>query len=273
MAKPTCQFPPETVDSTGCVPFEAFARAAQLDCELPAGLCFTFEQVVKDKHGHTLDGDFDPKGHAGCDHRDTPEWQAEHPIKEKKMSKKQHEEPKHEAPKHEEAAPVAAMQEVAADKLKAVTEQPAAQTAAAELSGIIGQDITGMQVVMALVAVGGGGAAWKFYRQRSKEKHEERMAELDAHKPEKKESKKKDDHGSCAAARVALEARVAAAEAKSASLEAKLAEMEKKSAKSVEFDGFDPEDAEERIERLEKALKKLLKAKQSDEDDDDDDEA
>jgi hypothetical protein len=34
--------------------------------------------TVTDKHGHILDGDWDPKGKDGCDHRDTPEWKREH---------------------------------------------------------------------------------------------------------------------------------------------------------------------------------------------------
>jgi hypothetical protein len=53
----------------------------------------TFSLQVLDKHGHVLEeGDNDPKAKDGCDHRDTPEWKAEHakkapkkPVEVKKM--------------------------------------------------------------------------------------------------------------------------------------------------------------------------------------------
>lgn len=42
-------------------------------------------QVV-DELGHPLDGDFDPKGHRGCRHEDTPEWKVAHrPRRVRKM--------------------------------------------------------------------------------------------------------------------------------------------------------------------------------------------
>jgi hypothetical protein len=42
----------------------------------------TFSSEVLDKHGHVLEeGDNDPKAKNGCDHRDTPEWKAEHAKK------------------------------------------------------------------------------------------------------------------------------------------------------------------------------------------------
>lgn len=41
---------------------------------------------VVDQMGHLLEGDFDPKGHQGCRHEDTPEWKAAHrPRKVKPM--------------------------------------------------------------------------------------------------------------------------------------------------------------------------------------------
>lgn len=40
-------------------------------------------------------------------------------------------------------------------------------------------NISPLTIVLALVAVGGGGAAWKFYSQRSKEKHEEAMLKIE----------------------------------------------------------------------------------------------
>ena len=268
MAQASCVFPKEALTEDGCVLFSTFEKVlSETNCRVEAGTCFVFVQEIHDKHGHKLDGDWDPEGRDGCNHRETPEWRAEH-KREKKMSK----EAKHEEPKHEEALAVpapAAIQEQATEKLKAVTEQPAAMasSAAGELSGIIGHDVSGMQVVMAIVAVAGGGAAWKFYQQRQKLKHEETMERM------KHERKQQDDsHKQCDVARTALEARVAAAEQKNAALEAKLAEVEKKASKGgLDFDGFDPDDVQEEIEKLKKAVKKLTRKAQDAAEDEDDD--
>jgi hypothetical protein len=163
--------------------------------------------------------------------------------------------------KPQEAAPITAAQEQATEKLKAVTEMPA--SAAAELSGIVGQDVSGMQVVMAVVAVAGGGAAWKFYNQHSKRKHEENMARI-----ERERGQEDDKHASCKAERATLEAKLLA-------VESRLAEVEKKakSGGGLELGGFDPDEFEARCEKLEKQLRKLLKEqkKKATEDEDEDD--
>ena len=53
-------------------------------------------------------------------------------------------------------------------------------SAASEFQNLpTGSAISPLTVVLALVAVGGGATAWKFYSQRSKEKHEENMKKLD----------------------------------------------------------------------------------------------
>ena len=41
------------------------------------------------------------------------------------------------------------------------------------------KDPTGLGVIMAVVAVAGGGTAWKFYNDHSKRKHEQEMARID----------------------------------------------------------------------------------------------
>lgn len=260
--RPECVFPEQFKDASGCYPISVVEQLGK-NCKLPSQLCFGFEFTVHDKHGHLLDGDYDPKGQGGCDHRETPEWKAEHP-KERKMAK--------EAPKSQDAIqvvpPVAGNEivnpqitDAVTQKTKALTEAP--QTAAKELSGIIGHDVSGAQVAMAVVAVAGGGAAIKLYNNISKRKHDEKMAQIESQKNEKKKSDKKDDHGSCNVARAALEARVLAAEQKTAALEARLAEIQKKSQDSgLDFD-FDPEELQERIEKLEKALKKPQKKKKN----------
>lgn len=54
-------------------------------------------------------------------------------------------------------------------------------TASGELSRLMpaGGEINGLSIVLALLAVLGGGAAWKFYSQRSRERHELAMRELE----------------------------------------------------------------------------------------------
>lgn len=48
-------------------------------CRVPEGFRrFVLQAQVLDKHGHVLDGDADPLGKFGCDHKDTPEWRKEH---------------------------------------------------------------------------------------------------------------------------------------------------------------------------------------------------
>jgi len=113
----------------------------------------------------------------------------------------------------------------------------------AEEGGMLG-------VVLAVVAVLGGGAAWKFYSQSSKQKaelankqaeqaHELAMAELNA-----KMQGPTTSPPQCVAAHTSLEARIAAVEAKASRMT------------SIDFpDDFDAELLIARVEKLEKAAK------------------
>ena len=67
-------------------------------------------------------------------------------------------------------------------------------TATDELSKLVpanGQ-MSGLTVILAAIAVLGGGAAWKFYSQHSKEKHEQKMKEL-----ELRAAQSNEQHPSC----------------------------------------------------------------------------
>jgi hypothetical protein len=102
-------------------------------------------------------------------------------------------------------------------------------------------------VVMALVAVLGGGAAWKFYSQHSKQK-----AEIEA--------KKVEQDYQLSMRRLDLEAQTANASpppcaAKHAEIEARISAVESKSASLALPAGFDADEMSERIEKIEKALK------------------
>jgi hypothetical protein len=113
----------------------------------------------------------------------------------------------------------------------------------AEEGGMLG-------VVLALVAVLGGGAGWKFYSQSSKQKadlatkqaelaHDLAMAELNA-----KMQAPTVSPPPCVAAHTSLEARIAAVEAKASRMT------------SIDFpDDFDAELLIARVEKLEKAAK------------------
>ena len=105
-------------------------------------------------------------------------------------------------------------------------------------------------VVLAIVAVLGGGAGWKFYSQSSKQKadlaakqaelaHELAMAELNA-----KMQAPTASPPPCVAAHTSLEARIAAVEAKASRMT------------SIDLpDDFDADALIARIEKLEKAAK------------------
>lgn len=97
----------------------------------------------------------------------------------------------------------------------------------------------GLGIAAALIAVAGGGAAFKFYSQFSKNRHEEKMEKM------RLESEKQDkEHGKCAAERLSLVAKLDA-------VSAQLAEMEKKQ-QALSLSVGD--DLEDRLEALEKKV-------------------
>jgi len=113
----------------------------------------------------------------------------------------------------------------------------------------IPQDGSMVSVILAIVAVVGGGAAWKFYSQSSREKAEQRkleaeqahdlaMAELNA-----KMAQPTASPPPCIAAHTSLEARLSAVEAKTSRASVMLP------------DDFNAEELTTRIAKLEKASK------------------
>lgn len=108
---------------------------------------------------------------------------------------------------------------------------------------------SGLTVIMAGIAVLGGGAAWKFYDSHSKRRHEQEMAKIE---------RGDDTHKKCDASRAALELRVNDAQARLEAIHTRLDAIqqslsEMRNAPKVEFDTGD---LEERLEKLEKAAKK-----------------
>lgn len=173
---------------------------------------------------------------------------------------------------------------------KAVVEVPS--TTVAEVKSLLPADGGSMAtVLLAAIGVLGGGAGWKFYQNFAKQRHEQRMkqleieatrvekveavkAEIAAENAEARREQKDDSHQKCSVERAALEAKVV-------TLESRLAEAERAAQEAVEaaraasdaakqdksdlpsFDVEDFEGVKERIEQLEKALKKAPSEKKS----------
>lgn len=164
---------------------------------------------------------------------------------EKKMEPKQEvveqaAQPVVEAPKAVVEAPVTAP---VAETQATTAEPPAAPFDVNQLTQAAGGGPVAA-IVLAGIAVLGGGAAMKFYKQFSEQKHEQAMKKLEL------EAQSQGLNGAqpppCAAQNAVVEGRLAA-------METKLASMEKKTS-SFSAD-FDASDLEERIEKLEKKAK------------------
>lgn len=150
------------------------------------------------------------------------------------------ESPVHEPSKDSIVAQVTDDVELLAHEAQAPTPAELLEVAQGADDGMIG-------VVLALVAVLGGGAAWRFYSQHSKqkaalaEKQAEQAHELAMRRLDVEAHNANVSPPPCLAAHAQLEARLSAVESKSASLTFPA--------------GFDADEMNERIERLEKASK------------------
>lgn len=263
-----------------CLSFRQFFDLANAGCVLPNGLCISTAVRIEDRHGHELDGDYDPLGHHGCQHKDTPEWKRAYREAREALHRKKDLTMSTEAttttvtpvpttlatsvasPAPMVAAPAAPQTTATVGVDAAVGQIKALLPAGADASpGLLIGGAAGLAVVGAAVKFGPGLLKARAERlaQEKEREHEEKMKRLEIE--EKKSEKSEDQHGQCNAARLALEARVAAAEQKNSALEAKLIEVAAKaekavsSAPSMDLGDFDPEDLEDRLKKLEKALK------------------
>lgn len=259
---PECEFADDIPrDAQGCLPVGAMVAAH--GCRISHAECFTLispedafgtKKKAKTPMAKTSSIPSTPAAPA-------PAVESSEPASEETI---EGEAPEGEAPEgeaEEKAAPLMGPPRAPA-ALQAHTEVPAPQTAAGELSGLVPQNGgSAITVMLALIAVAGGGAGWKFYQSFAKQKHEQRMKELEIKEKrvelQAEKADDKDEHKACEAARAADRA---ALEEKLAALEVRLAEAEKAKAeppKSDDFDlPFDPEELNERISQIEKALKK-----------------
>lgn len=157
----------------------------------------------------------------------------------------------HEAPPEQTAEKDAIVASVTDDALVMAHEAQAAAPTPEQIVQVAqGADDGMIGVVLAIVAVLGGGAGWKFYSQSSKQKadlaakqaelaHELAMAELTA-----KTQAPTTSPPPCMAAHASLEARIAAVEAKASRMT------------SIDLPAdFDGDVLMARVEKLEKAAK------------------
>ena len=238
---PECEFADDIPrDGQGCLPVGALAAAH--GCRIPDGECFTI---------------YNPE----------TAFNTRPPKKDRIMADQHHSEQHPEqhpdapapapAPAEEKAAPLAGPPTA---PVAHVTEAPAPATAVAEIQALLPKDGsggTGVTVLLTLIAVGGGGAAWKFYQSFAKQKHEQRMKELEIKEKKIELQDDRGDHKTCELARANDRA---AWEAKVAALEARLADAEKRAAEKPAPElpelPFDPDELQQRLAELEKALKK-----------------
>lgn len=253
-------------DPAGCYPVEALLRYG--GCTIEANTCFTLGIIPVDKHGHPVPSD-DP-AYAECVHDTKPlaRWR---PKLTKKLMRKDMDETIDLADAGTSAlAPVASAAPAAPAAHTALTEVPGMPLNATEdIKALLPKDGSGgsmITVMLAVVAVGGGGAAWKFYQNFAKQKHEEKMKALEIQAEAQQNKKEDDKHEKCAAERVALEAKVSSLEARLAEAEkvakdaAEAAQAAAKGSGDIELP-FDADDLQDRLAKLEKALAPAPKRK------------
>lgn len=281
-----CEWHP---DDAGYVPLdEALRNLAQPGCMLPDEIAgFAAMMVIKDKHGHELDGDFDPHGRGGCDHRNSPEWKAEHRHKEHKMADQiEHTEgttsttpvpvllaSNDTLPSALPAAPAAPVTTATVGVDQAVAQMKALLPAGADASpGLLIGGAAGLAVVGAAVKFGPGMMKARAERlaQEKEQAHEEKMKELEI--KQEQQQKQDDQHGKCSTERVMLEAKVVAQASQIELLMAQMKDIAAKAEKaekaaaapapaSLDFDPEALEALEARIARIEDAGKPAKPAK------------
>ena len=102
-----------------------------------------------------------------------------------------------------------------------------------------------LTVILALIAVVGGGAAWKFYRQHSEQKHEQKMAQM------KMNAQAQGLNGAqpppCQAANTKLEAEIK-------QIKSRLGTIDNKMSLNADFDG---DFIERKVKKLERRITEL----------------
>jgi len=133
------------------------------------------------------------------------------------------------------------------NQLTAYEAQPSASVSAepfGQFAANTGGDST-LTLLLAILAVVGGGAAWKFYTQYSEQKHDQKMKEMELNA--KAQGLAGAQPPPCQAAKVQLDAEIK-------EIKARLAKVDQKMSLSADFDG---DALERKVKKLEKRLKEL----------------
>ncbi len=266
-----CQIPQSALDAEGCLKLRTFESLKLSDCEVPEGLCISVEEDVAASPS--------PKPH-----------------REKNMANavaQPHPPAPAPAPAHVEQPAADVHAEVVQPPVaetKAIVEQPAGPDPAAQLANLASnKDLGGYGLIAGVVAVVGGGAAIKFYRDWIKGKQDidskksEQEFELKKMELENKKHQQDEGHKACSIERAAMAAQIAGLTAQLQAVTAKLEEAQLKvsaaaaaaehakqsadsavkKAEKLDLGEFDPEEAEERLSKVEKAVTALKKGKKA----------
>lgn len=185
------------------------------------------------------------------------------PAEDKSMSEKKAE--KAVEAVREQSAPAKAVEQAeaaaaeTAAKAQAVVEQV---PHVADLKSALpaAADTNMLTVVMAGIAVLGGGAAFKFYQNFSAQKHEQSMKKLELdQKRQEEQGKECKAHAGAALELSAIKSRLDEVEEALEEATKKLKEVDEKASKkgSVSFGDMDADELVEKLERVEKKVKKL----------------
>lgn len=153
---------------------------------------------------------------------------------------------------HTEAAETVAKAQAVVEQVPHVADLKSALPAAA--------DTNMLTIVMAGIAVLGGGAAFKFYQNFSAQKHEQSMKKLELdQKRQEEQGKECKAHAGAALELSAIKSRLDEVEEALEETSKKLKEVDEKANKkgSVSFGDMDADELVEKLERVEKKVKKL----------------
>ena len=174
--------------------------------------------------------------------------QAKNKPKKAEPKKKQEAQPSNPSEGQNQAPDKKGEEQMPSNGQNAITQVPGSPNLTQDLTNLAGQTGTDpmLTIVLALVAVLGGGTAWKFYRQYSEQKHDERMQQM------KLDSKSKSDDapGECKSVHAQLNAEIT-------QIKTRLNEVDNKLAINADFDG----------DRLARRVKKLERWRKDTEED------
>lgn len=115
-------------------------------------------------------------------------------------------------------------------------------------------------VMLALIAVVGGGAGWKFYQNYAKQKHEQAMKALEIE--QSKAERQQNDHQACASRSATLTAQVEALSSKVSQVESRVSSIPE-AAPDLGFSAKDFEKLDKRVKAVEKKIQAAKAAAQA----------